>query len=460
MKRLPFRRRLTVWSTLVAAVALLVCGVVAGVFVYHGEVRELDSTLEVESRHFFSEINRHGAAKFDWRRIETEINEWMPPTQPPRYMEIRTGDVVRWRSKNLAAPGFAAHGAGWSNVKQGGESLRLLVRDESGITFAIASNLQDAHEVIFTLGLALLAGLPVALAFAWLGGRRLAAAAVAPVEEMARAAERVTANRFDQRVPVPAVPDEIQRLAHVLNATLDRLERSYQQALRFSADASHELKTPLTVLRSSIEAVLDSSSLGDNERAAIEGLMQQTKRLTNITTSLLLLARADAGRLVMDVREHDLAVLTEACVEDARIMAEAHNVKVRCELPAYAPARVDALRYSQIASNLLDNAVKYNQRSGEVRVTLSDGGTAWRLSVANTGQGIAAEHRVRLFERFFRAEHSTEDTGHGLGLGLARELARAHGGDVVLMEGNNGWTEFVATLPKQPGASEATHGTK
>jgi signal transduction histidine kinase len=162
----------------------------------------------------------------------------------------------------------------------------------------------------------------------------------------------------------------------------------------------------------------------------------------------LLLARADAGRLTLDLEERDLAILTEACAEDARIVAEQRGVHVECTLPAAAPARVDSLRFSQIASNLLDNAVKYNRSGGEVRVTLAADGTAWRLSISNTGPDIAAEHRTRLFERFFRAEHTAEESGQGLGLGLARELARAHGGDVALVRSEDGWTEFAVTFPR------------
>jgi signal transduction histidine kinase len=169
---------------------------------------------------------------------------------------------------------------------------------------------------------------------------------------------------------------------------------------------------------------------------------------------LLLLARADAGRLTLDLAEHDLAGLTEACAEDARIVAEQRGVRVACTLPAKAPARVDPLRFAQIASNVLDNAVKYNRADGEVRVNLTDGDAVWRLSVTNTGPGIAPEHRAQLFERFFRVEHTTEEPGHGLGLGLARELARAHGGDVALIRSENGWTEFAVTLPKS-----GTHST-
>ena len=109
---------------------------------------------------------------------------------------------------------------------------------------------------------------------------------------------------------------------------------------------------------------------------------------------------------------------------------------------------MDPLRFSQIASNLLDNAVKYNRDAGEVRVTLADEGTVWRLSIANTGSGIAPEHRTRLFERFFRAEHTSDETGQGLGLSLARELSRAHGGDIALVRSESDWTEFAVALPK------------
>ena len=135
-------------------------------------------------------------------------------------------------------------------------------------------------------------------------------------------------------------------------------------------------------------------------------------------------------------------------MEDARIVAEQRDVRVDCTLPSVAPARVDSLRFAQIVSNLLDNAVKYNCADGNVRVRLSEDPKSWRLSVANTGRNIGREHRALLFERFYRAEHTSEESGQGLGLGLARELARAHGGDVTLEVSKDGWNEFVVTLPK------------
>src|SRR5204862_254350 len=146
------------------------------------------------------------------------------------------------------------------------------------------------------------------------------------------------------------------------------------------------------------------------------------------------------------------------CVEDARIIAEERMVTVEAGFPPTAPACVDRIRFSQILSNLLDNAVKYNRSGGKVRVTLAAGAQVWELRVANTGDGIAAPDRPRIFERFFRAEHSAERAGQGLGLSLARELTLAHGGEIVLVESAAGWIEFLVTLPKVSAAQSGSSG--
>jgi signal transduction histidine kinase len=448
MNGIPVRLRLNIWSMLVVVVALLVCGIVAAFFIHRQAVRHLDLELAEESSHFFEELHKHGGVAFDWRQIDREIHEWMPQVNPPRFMEVRSSDgTIRWRSPNVLPTGMRNQTPGQFSSMLSGEPIRGLIRSQEGTTFVIATGLEEARQFTSDVLFALLTGMPVALAFAWLGGNWVASRAVQPVVQITAAVKRISAERLDQRVPVPTVSDEFQSLAAVLNNTFDRLERSYQQALRFSADASHELKTPLTVMRASIEAVLDTHSLSETDHAAIAGLLEQTQRLSNITASLLLLARADAGRLALDLAEHDLVSLTGACVEDARIVAENRGVRVESALPARAPAHVDALRFSQIVSNLLDNAVKYNRGGGEVRVTLSRESDGWKLLVANTGPGIAPEFRSRLFERFFRVERTSEDTGCGLGLGLARELAIAHGGDVLLVRSDEDWTEFAMRLP-------------
>ena len=449
MKGLSFRGRISIWSTLLAAIVLLVSGVCAAFVLYHRACAQLREEMEAESAHFFAQMHERGTANFPWSTIGAALREWMPPENTPRLIEVYTADgTLRYRSKELDDPGFGKHSPGLVNVSLKGQTVMLMTSVQEGVTFSIGSDLSETSDLMVGLAVSLVAALPVALLIAWLGGRWLAARAVQPVVKITDAAESVTAQRLDLRVPVPTEKDEIQRLATVLNTTLDRLATSYAQAIRFSADASHELKTPLTVLRTSIEALLDSASLALADRAAVAGLLEQTQRLSRITNSLLLLARADAGQLILDVEEHDLSTLTAGCAEDARIMAEGRSLAFECVLPTFAPARVDAMRYSQIVSNLLVNAVKYNRAGGMVRLTLTESGGQWRLRVANTGQGIAPLVQERLFERFFREEHYADEQGEGLGLSLARELAHAHGGDIVLVASDSHWTEFLLTLPK------------
>jgi hypothetical protein len=136
--------------------------------VYRREVAEIDGELRAETTHLFDELARHGSLAFDWNRVESEVREWLPLRTPPRFMEIRTGSEVRWRSQNLAAPGFLAQPAGTRNVQLNEQGLRLFVTERSGITFAIAADLNQAEEMAWHVLFAMLAGLPFALGFAWL----------------------------------------------------------------------------------------------------------------------------------------------------------------------------------------------------------------------------------------------------------------------------------------------------
>jgi signal transduction histidine kinase len=228
---------------------------------------------------------------------------------------------------------------------------------------------------------------------------------------------------------------------------LDRLQRGFQQATRFSADASHELRTPLAVLRGSVEELLADPQLNDAQREAVTALQMQTQRLISITNTLLLLTRVDAGRLQLELHDHDLRDVVRDCLEDAGILAEQREVQIETELGDGSPVRVDAGRIRQVVLNLLDNAVKYNEPGGRVRLELVNVDGVCRLRVGNTGAGITPTEREGLFGRFFRAGQQEDMPGAGLGLSLARELARSHGGEVTLVSSRDGWTEFELTIP-------------
>jgi signal transduction histidine kinase len=452
MRHLRLGTRITLWSSVVVALGILLCGTAITLFVRHEMVKELDRQLAAEGKSFLAEWRGHGGLKFDWTTQVREPLEWVPASEPPRLLEVVDAqERVLYRTKTFDRDLLKGQRPGFHYVKRGHDGLRVAVFSEQGITLRLAADLDPINDLTQDLATAFLLALPLILGLIFLGGRLIAHKAIRPIQEITESAERITAQRLDQRLPVPPVRDEIHRLATVLNGTLDRLDESFRQATRFSADASHELKTPLTVLRTSIEALLRSPELSSGHQQVVAGFLEQTKRLSSITASLLLLSRADAGKLQLDLSPGDLSEIINLCVEDARIIAEDRGIEIELNVPAEAWALVDRTRAAQIVMNLLDNALKYNHGGGRVRVTLAAEKGQWTLRIANTGAGIPPAALPHLFERFYRGEHTAAIGGHGLGLSLARELARAHGGDLQLASDESEWTAFVFALPTGQG---------
>jgi signal transduction histidine kinase len=432
---MSLQTRLALWSAFLLALTLLVIGLGTSLFLYERAVGDLDRQLARVADRVFHEM-------------ETESGDGdLPAGESAAFVEaVRSDGSVVLRSRNLKIAALPASAPGFSNVRTGNRGLRLGTFMRNGVTVRVAEDLDRIENLVRDLATAFLVALPFALGVVFFGGRWIARKALAPVEAITLSAEQLTARELGRRVPIPEADDPIRRLALVLNDTFERLEANFQQAMRFSADASHELKTPLTVLRSSIEALLRSDSLRTTDQQIVAGLLEQTQRISSITSGLLLLARADAGKLVIERRTVDLRAVIIACGDDARIVAEAGGISFTLTLPESAQVCGDETRLMQIVSNLLDNAVKYNHPRGEVRVVLERVDGTWSLKVLNTGPGIAPEHRPHLFERFFRAEHSANVSGQGLGLSLARELARAHGGDLTLTRADADWTELQLSL--------------
>jgi signal transduction histidine kinase len=279
------------------------------------------------------------------------------------------------------------------------------------------------------------------------GGWWIARKALGPVAEITREAEAITADKLDRRLAAAPVDDEIGRLTRVLNDMLDRLEKGFHQAARFSADASHELKTPLTVLRASIEDLLGSPDLSERDRAAVAGLLEQTRRLAGITETLVLLSRAELGRLELDSHTVNLSELVEACAGDAEILVDGRGISIETVVPPNLVVQLDRDRVNQILWNLLDNAIKYNRPNGRISVHAGlwqEKEMVW-ISIGNSGRGIDPAVSEQVFARFFR-NANTGVPGRGLGLSLSRELARAHGGDIEIIRTDPDWTEFRLTL--------------
>jgi signal transduction histidine kinase len=246
-------------------------------------------------------------------------------------------------------------------------------------------------------------------------------------------------------VPVEklAVDSELNRAQRERTETaLEKTNVELRRSTRFSADTSHQLKTPVTILRAGLEGLLAQENLTPELREEISDMVHQTYRLTGVIEDLLLLSRMDAGRLQLAFARVDLLRLIEAELDDLGAHPEALDLAIESDLPAAVHVDGEKSYTALIVRNLLENARKYNRPGGRIRVTVREEGGSVFLSVGNTGHPIPLEGQEHIFERFHRSSAGENVPGHGLGLNLARELARLHGGELRLVRSDETWTEF------------------
>ncbi len=278
----------------------------------------------------------------------------------------------------------------------------------------------------------------------WLAGR-----ALRPIDHLSSAAASIDGDDLDRRVPVPRTGDEAARLAQTLNRLLERVSASVGKERAFLADASHELRTPVAVLRAELEVALRSPSTPRAARVVLESMNEETGRLSRLTDDLLALARADAGRLEIVRRPSDLGEPADRAARRAGPLAARRRVAIETRLGP-AAASIDPHRVVQVAHNLIDNAVRHTPPGGTVRLEtgLSEDGQAF-LSVADEGPGIPDELASRIFERFSRGDHARgrDSGGTGLGLAIALAIAKGHGGSLVLEERGARGSRFVLKVP-------------
>lgn len=315
---------------------------------------------------------------------------------------------------------------------------------------------EPARETINTLTGVLAGGALAAFLLSVVGAYLLARAALSPVEAVTSAARGISAGDLGKRLPVARKRDEIGRLAATMNDLLDRLEAAFsrrEEALvrqrRFAADASHELRTPLTSI-SGHARMLDEWALDeDPERAkqSIGAIRREAGRMRGLVEALLALARGDEGA-PMEVGRHDLAAVTEEAAQAARAAADGKVSVEYVSAGHEVEAAFDRGRVLQVASILLDNAVKYTPRGGSVTVTVEEKNDRAVLEVSDTGVGIPEEQMSLIFERFYRADESRESGGAGLGLAIARQIAEAYGGKIEAKSTPGEGSTFTLSLPK------------
>ena len=320
---------------------------------------------------------------------------------------------------------FASEGREW-------RAARYALPGGQGVVAADLASTRAELQSVVQRALAIV--VPLSLLLTALGAWLLASLTMRPVNRLRHAMQRMTPQALDQRLPSDGEDHEFKALIGEYNTMLDRLEASFHQASRFSSDAAHELKTPLTILQGRIEQAVGRSG-SRAIQVDLSEMLDEVGRLSAITRKLLLLSQADAGRLALHRLPLDLTSLLEALMADAQMLLTHQTITA-----TIAPGLVlqaDEVLLRQLFNNLINNAVRYCQPNGWVclHACRHDNGVA--LVFTNQAAGVRAADRSRFFERFFRGDpaHNSQIEGSGLGLSLAREIARAHGGDLTLQPG-------------------------
>jgi heavy metal sensor kinase len=308
---------------------------------------------------------------------------------------------------------------------------------------SVLPELKELHRTALNLvavgGLILLVGLA--------GGAWLVSRAIKPIGSISATAVKISAGDLSQRINVAEAESELGQLAAVLNSTFARLETAFAQQKQFASDAAHELRTPVSVILTQTQTALNRERDAASYKQTVEACQRAAQRMRKLIESLLALARFDAGQEVLKRARFDFAKTIADCAELVQPLADERSVKIFVEAE---PTEIvgDSERLAQVVTNLLTNAIQYNQPAGEVRLKLAAHNGLAVLTVTDTGQGIAAENLPSVFGRFFRADASRTGAGNtGLGLAISKAIVEAHGGTIEVASEEKVGTTFTVRLP-------------
>jgi heavy metal sensor kinase len=294
----------------------------------------------------------------------------------------------------------------------------------------VAQSLGSVQDTLGRLLSALFIGGPLLVLAAALGGYVLSARALAPIDHITRTAQRISAEDLTARLNLPATDDEVGRLAATFDDMLARLDNSFRRERQFTSDASHELRTPLAAMQAILTVTQEKRRRPEDYEQAMVDLSEETERLRGLVDDLLRLARGQSQQSTVH-EAVDLSALLRDVADSLRPLAESKGLTLLCDVPEGLTVQGDTDALIRLFVNLLDNAVKYTERGG-IQVTASGDRDEVRVRVADTGIGIPAEHLPYVFDRFYRVDPSRSGPGAGLGLAIALEIARAHGGTVEI----------------------------
>ncbi|HUF35316.1 MAG TPA: HAMP domain-containing sensor histidine kinase [Gemmatimonadales bacterium] len=474
------RRRLTLWYT----VALTVTVVAFGTLVYlerrQSSLRELDQQLLLEAdladrwlAGSYSVLGQIVTTDGARPALDPGISAYLEAVRDPLIVVDTTGAVLALSelARGLPASGIQRLSAVLDSLRLPKASGTLDLGPPVGPVRYLAMRVQDAGPHVGGILVAtsvrraalgptdllrsMLLIAPVILVGAVLVGYWLAGTSLRPVQGIMDEVEAISDGRsLHRRLAVPMSGDEMARLALTVNGMLARLEQSFASLHRFTADASHELKTPLMVLRAGVERALTHPGIPSEILQSLDETLAQINQMSEMVENLLTLARADEGRAPLAVEESDLRELLGDVAETAGMLGESAGITVTSEHPAVpVPLPVDRHRIREMLLNLVTNAIKYTAQGGTVSLALTQEDDAAVFTVRDTGIGIAPGDLPHIFERFWRADPARSRTGDrpgtGLGLSITKWIAEAHGGSITVQSRPGRGSVFRVRLPRE-----------
>src|SRR5215475_16130917 len=440
------RARLTLWYA--GVLTLIICIFSAGILLF--VAARLYAGLDEQLGREIATIGRVYREEPD--ELKDLASHW-----GITLFQVDEGGNVRHQTEAWEREGLAralqAGGSGSPRSWTAPNGHYYRVQHVSGSSDGVAAAIEEnsLRDTLWTLAAVLAMGIPFAVGLAIAGGYFLAGRVLAPVGAMADKAREITAESLAQRLPVDNAEDEFGRLAAVFNDTLSRLQDAFERLRRFTADASHELRTPLTAMRSVGEVALRNTRDAGAYRDVIGSMLEEVDRLTRLVESLLTLTRADSGKIQLTPESLDLTTLAGNVIDQLRVLADEKQQSLTLRAPTPIRAVGDAALMRQALMNLIHNAIKYTPAGGTISVELDAMNSKQAsIEVRDTGPGIPAAHRDRIFDRFYRvdASRSREDGGVGLGLAIARWAIEANGGHIELASDGGDGSVFRILLPR------------
>jgi len=415
--RWSIRARLTVWYSMVLLAGLALFGAGIWLVVEHSLKASLDETLSEQAKGVITVLQ---SVSNEPDGLREELNEYAKATPGGNLIDVRDSRGKQILSSKAMPPAEPRHYRTFTATAQvNGEQYRVLV----------ATPLDGTEATLRRLRTLFLWTGPAVLLLASLGGYWISRRALAPVDEITLTAKSIGIQNLSQRLSVPATGDELQRLSETWNDMLARLESAVKRLSQFTADASHELRTPVALIRTTAELTLRRERSPDTYREALRQVVLESERTSRLVEDLLLLARADAGLPALPLERLELAPLVRDVCQQGQVLAEERQLQISTEAPedpVYVEANDPALR--RLLLLLLDNAVKYTPAGGRITVSVGSDSLGATVAVRDTGIGIADSALPHVFERFYRADESRnrDAGGTGLGLAIAKWIAERH----------------------------------